>query len=68
MLVHQNVPVWDQKAAIADVKNAFVGKEDTLKQSYDRLVQELLKKKDEIQAAGPAVCLPTSVIASITDH
>ncbi|KAJ2962334.1 hypothetical protein NQZ79_g2462 [Umbelopsis isabellina] len=67
MVVYQNVPLWDQKAAIADVKNAFVGKEDTLKQSYDRLIKELLKKKDEIQAAGPAY-IPTCNYQDIVNN
>jgi hypothetical protein len=55
MLVYQNLPVWDQKAAVADIKNRFVGEEETLKESYDRLIVQLQKKKEEILAAGPAV-------------
>lgn len=46
---------WDQKAALASVKDTFAGKDDILKQSYDRLIPVLEKKREEIKAAGPNV-------------
>jgi hypothetical protein len=46
---------WDQKAALASVKETFADKHDVLKESYERLIPALEKKRDEIQAAGPSV-------------
>jgi hypothetical protein len=46
---------WDQKAALASVKEVFAGKDDILKQSFERLIPAMEKKREEIKAAGPNV-------------
>jgi len=60
---------WDQKAALASVKDTFAGKDDILKQSYDRLIPAMEKKREEIKTAGPNVSstrIPGQVV-TVTD-
>lgn len=58
---------WDQKAALATVKETFAGKDDILKQSYERLIPAMEQKREEIKAAGPNY-IPTCEFQDVVDN
>jgi hypothetical protein len=59
---------WDQKAALASVKEAFTGKDDILKESYDRLIPVMEQKREEIKTAGPNVSFHVNTRSSCYCH